>query len=286
MTAVTVPPNATQPGHTRTALRPRRRRRQRWFTSSRRSANVVRLLLAIAVIAGLWELIARFVITDRLILAPFSDVMVALGHEAGTGVLWKNIATTLLELAVAFPIAVVAGVVIGAVLASSRVLSQTLDPLLTAVYSLPIVALAPLFVAGLGFGLSSKVALILLISVFPVIANTEAGLRAADAGLVEMSHSFTATRTQTLKTVTLPFSIPFIVGGVRVAFARAIVGAIVAEFFGAVAGVGYAIMAASQTYATATLLAYVLVLGVLGFCSSIVLEAWEHRLAPWKEVDR
>lgn len=283
MTVVSMSSDRDLPRHTRVVLRQRKRR---WFLSDRRSANAVRLLFAIAIVAGLWEIVARYFVTDRLIFAPFTDVMAALGHEATSGALWDNIRTTLLELAVAFPIAVISGIVIGAILASSRVLSQTLDPLLTAVYSLPIVALAPLFVAGLGFGLSSKVALILLISVFPVVANTEAGLRAADAGLIEMSHSFAATRLQILKTVTLPFSVPFIIGGVRVAFARAIVGAIVAEFFGAVAGVGYAIMAASQSYETATLLAYVLVLGVLGFVSSIVLEAWERRLAPWKEVDR
>ena len=201
MTATSASTDRDLPRHTKVTLRQRQRRRQLWFLSDRRSANAARLLVAIAIIAGLWELVARYFITDRLIFAPFSDVMVSLWHEVTNGDLWNNITTTLVELAVAFPIAVVSGIVIGAVLASSRVLSQTLDPLLTAVYSLPIVALAPLFVAGLGFGLSSKVALILLISVFPVVANTEAGLRAADSGLVEMSHSFAASRMQVLKTV-------------------------------------------------------------------------------------
>lgn len=257
-----------------------------WFTGHTRGANLARLTLSLVLLAAIWEFVARFIITDRLILVPFSDVVAALVREAETGALWNNSETTFLELAVAFPLSVALGVVLGAILASSRIVAQTFDPIITALYSLPIVALAPLFVAGLGFGLTSKVVMIILISVFPVIANTEAGLRAADAGLIETARSFGATRLQTLRTVTLPFSVPFIIGGVRVAFARAIVGAIVAEFFGAVSGIGFAIMAASQNFATARLLAYVVVLGVIGFVSSIALEAIERHLAPWRETTR
>src|SRR5690606_4629537 len=151
----------------------------------------------------------------------------------------------------------------------SRLLQQLLDPLLTALYSVPIVALAPLFIAWLGFGIESKVAIILLVSVFPVIINTEVGLRSTDRGLIEAARSFNAKPLQIFTTVMLPFAVPFIIGGVRVAFARALVGVVVAEFFGAFAGFGYAILAASQTYGTARLLGYVVILALIGMFSSI-----------------
>lgn len=262
----------------------RRPRRGAWLGGETRGASATRLFFSLGMFALVWELLARYVVTNKLIVVPFSDVVAALRIEAQSGSLWTNSVTTLTELVVAFPIAVVGGMAIGAVLASSKPVRQTLDPLLTALYSLPIVALAPLFVAGLGFGLSSKIAMVVLMAIFPVIANTESGLRAADAALIEAARSFSATRWQILRTVTLPFSVPFIVGGIRVAFARALVGVIVAEFFGAVAGFGYAIVAASQAYQTARLLGYVVLLGVVGLVSSIALRAWERRLAPWREA--
>lgn len=141
----------------------------------------------------------------------------------------------------------------------------------------------PLFTAGLGFGIASKVAIVILMAIFPVITNTDAGLRSAEPNLVETARSYGATRVQVLKTVTIPHSVPFLVSGVRVAFARALVGVIVAEFFGAIAGVGFAIAAAAQSYQTGRLLGYVVVLGLLGLLASIGLTALEKRLAPWRE---
>lgn len=258
--------------------------RRGWLSGETKSASAARLVFSLVLLAVAWELVARFIVTNRLILVPFSEVVTALGAEARSGALWDNSKATLTELVIAFPISVASGVVVGSALASSRMLRQTLDPLITAIYSLPIVALAPLFVAGLGFGLSSKISMVILISIFPVIANTETGLLAADKALIEASTSFGASRWQILRTVTLPFSIPFIIGGVRVAFARALVGVIVAEFFGAVAGFGFAIVAASQSFETARLLGYVVLLGIVGLFSSIVLTAWERRLAPWREA--
>jgi NitT/TauT family transport system permease protein len=271
-------------GKSGVGTRNRKRGRGSWLGGETSGASATRLIVSLGSFAVVWELLARYVVTNRLILVPFSEVLRSLWTEVQDGKLWTNSVATLVELVVAFPIAVAGGMAVGALLASSKAVRQTLDPLLTALYSLPIVALAPLFVAGMGFGISSKIAMVVLMAIFPVIANTEAGLRAADAALIEAARSFSATRWQILRTVTLPFSVPFVVGGIRVAFARALVGVIVAEFFGAVAGFGYAIVAASQAYQTARLLGYVVLLGVIGLLSSLVLRAWERRLAPWREA--
>lgn len=234
----------------------------------------------------LWHLVATFVIDNRLLIVPPAEVAEAFVAEVRSGAFQRHLRITGLELLIAFPIAVLGGLIIGAILAGSKPVRQTLDPILTALYSLPVVALAPLFIAALGFGISSKVAVVILMAIFPVITSTDAGLRSADADLIETSRSFQATRWQVLKTVTFPHSVPFIISGVRVAFARALVGVIVAEFFGAIAGFGFAIAAAAQQYQTARLLAYVVVLGVVGLVASIALTALtalERKLAPWKE---
>lgn len=256
-----------------------------WMTGEGRWSSAARLVVSMAFGIIAWEVLARFVLTNRLILVPFSEVIGALGREAQTGELWRHSQATLLELAISFPLAVVGGVLLGTLLASSRALQQTLDPLLTAMYSVPIIALAPLFIAWLGLGIESKVAIVVLVAIFPVIINTEVGLRSTDDIYLEAARSFNATRLQIFKTVTLPFAIPFIIGGVRVAFARALVGVIVAEFFGSFAGYGNAILSAGQSFQTARLLGYVVILGLLGMFSSIGLRNLERRLAPWREAD-
>lgn len=254
-----------------------------WLGSPARSASLTRLVLSIGLFLVAWQLAAIHLVDNRLLLVPFTEVATALAEEIADGTFADNLNTTVLELAIAFPLAVFGGFVIGAILAGSKPVRQTLDPILTALYSLPIVALAPLFTAGLGFGIASKVAIVILMAIFPVITNTDAGLRSAEPNLIETARSYGASRLQVLRTVTIPHSVPFIISGIRVAFARALVGVIVAEFFGAISGVGFAIAAAAQSYQTARLLGYVVVLGVIGLLASIGLTALERRLAPWRE---
>ena len=194
----------------------------------------------------------------------------------------SNAAATIGAVAASFPVAAVLGIAIGLALSSSRLLALTAGPMLTALNSVPVVALAPLFIAWLGLGFASKFVIVTIFTIFPVLVTTEVGLKATDRGLVEAARSFNASRWQIFTTVTLPFAIPFIVGGLRVAWARALVAIIVAEFFGAFAGFGFAILDAGQSFDTATLLAYVIVLGILGVAGSIAFEAGERRLAPWR----
>jgi NitT/TauT family transport system permease protein len=238
-------------------------------------------LSAVCVLA-VWQAVSFFV-TNRLLLVPPADVVIALIHEAKSGAMWTNAVATVTAVVTSFVVSVALGVGIGLALASSRALSLTAGPLLSALNAVPLVALAPLFVAWLGLGFASKFVLVLLVAVFPVLVTTEAGLRATDKHLVEAAHSFNATPLQVFTTVTFPFALPFIVSGIRVAWARALVGIVVAEFFGSFAGFGFAIMSASQTFDTARVLGYVLVLGTMGLVGGLLFETLERRLAPWRQ---
>jgi NitT/TauT family transport system permease protein len=247
-----------------------------------RIASALRILLSAASVLIIWQLVS-LVVTNRLLLVPPADVAVALVHEVQNGNMWTNATATVVAVVTSFLVSVAIGVVIGLALASSRLLSLTIGPVLSALNSVPIIALAPLFVAWLGLGFASKFVLVLLVAVFPVVVTTEAGLRAADKALIEAARSFNATRLQIFTTVTFPYALPFIVSGVRVAWARALVGIVVAEFFGSFAGFGFAILSASQTFDTARVLGYVLVLGALGLVGSVAFESLERRLAPWRQ---
>lgn len=246
-----------------------------------RGAAITRILISTAFVLIIWQLTAM-VVTNRLLLVPPADVASALLKEVQQGAMATNAWATVTAVVTSFIVSVIIGIGIGLALASSRFLSLTGGPVLSALNSVPIIALAPLFVAWLGLGFASKFVLVLLVAVFPVVVTTEAGLRATDKPLIEAARSFNATSLQIFSTVTFPYALPFIVSGIRVAWARALVGIVVAEFFGSFAGFGFAIMSASQTFDTARVLGYVIVLGAMGLIGSVAFAALERRLAPWR----
>lgn len=248
-----------------------------------RAAALLRMLISVGFVLAVWQLLATYVVTNKLLLVPPAEVFQALGRESGSGALWTNAFATVSAVGASFPVAVLLGVAIGLALASSRLLALTAGPMLTALNSVPLVALAPLFIAWLGLGFASKFVIVTIFTIFPVLVMTETGLKATDKILIEAARSFNASRWQVFTTVTLPFAVPFIVSGIRVAWARALVAIIIAEFFGAFAGFGFAILAAGQSFDTATLLAYVIMLGLLGLLGSIFFEWLERRLAPWRQ---
>ena len=245
------------------------------------AAGAARVLISTAFVLLIWQL-TSLVVTNRLLLVPPMDVATALLVEVQKGSMATNAWATVTAVVTSFVVSVIIGVAIGLALASSRFLSLTAGPVLSALNSVPIIALAPLFVAWLGLGFASKFVLVFLVAVFPVVVTTEAGLRATDKQLIEAAQSFNATPLQIFRTVTFPYALPFIVSGVRVAWARALVGIVVAEFFGSFAGFGFAIMSASQTFDTARVLGYVIVLGAMGLIGSIAFAALERHLAPWR----
>ena len=247
-----------------------------------RLASTIRVLVSVCCVLAIWQLLSM-VVTNRLLLVPPADVALALVREVRQGTMWTNAVATVVAVVSSFLVSCAIGIAIGLALASSRLLSLTGGPVLSALNSVPIIALAPLFVAWLGLGFASKFVLVLLVAVFPVVVTTEAGLRAADKPLIEAARSFNATRWQIFTTVTFPYALPFIVSGVRVAWARALVGIVVAEFFGSFAGFGFAIMSASQTFDTARVLGYVFVLGGMGLIGSVLFASLERRLAPWRQ---
>jgi ABC-type nitrate/sulfonate/bicarbonate transport system permease component len=253
-----------------------------FFEQDSQTAAIARIGLSVLCVLLLWQ-VGSLLVSNRLLLVPPVDVVSALIVEVQRGAMWTNAVATVSAVGASFVVSVMLGISIGFALASSRLLSLTAGPVLSALNSVPIIALAPLFIAWLGLGLASKFVLVLMVAVFPVVVTTEAGLRAADRQLIEAARSFNATSMQIFTTVTFPYALPFIVSGIRVAWARALVGIVVAEFFGSFAGFGFAILSASQTFDTARVLGYVIVLGGMGLLGSVFLESVERRLAPWRQ---
>jgi len=229
-----------------------------------------------------WEVVARYLVHNTLFLAG----PVAVAQKAvdlwRTGELQTNIWTSLTEFAVGFALSAVVGIGGGILLAHSRKTRQYVDPWVSMLYATPLIALGPLFILWMGVGLSAKVAIIFLTAVFPILINTVSGLTGTDPQIIEVARSFGAVPLQVYQKIRFPAALPFIIAGLRLGVARALVGIVVAEFFGARAGIGFMILASAQTFDTASVFLGVIILAVSGVVTVEFLKWVEVRLAPWR----
>src|SRR5262249_46325322 len=152
-----------------------------------------------------------------------------IGELIGTGTLWADLGTTLVETFAGLVIGMVAGVALGVLIASSRTVGRWFYPYVMALYSLPRVALAPLFIVWFGIGLESKIFMVVTMVVFVAFYNTYQGVRGIDPELLEMTRSFRAPWAARLRWAVLPAIAPWILTSLRLSIALALIGAVIAE---------------------------------------------------------
>ena len=249
----------------------------------RRNLTLCRGAASLAGGLVLWEAGARYVIKSTLIIVPPSHVVLAFADLWRQGELQTHVYVSGLEFVLGFALAAVVGVVVGIAIGVSDMIRDLLDPWLSALYATPVVAFAPLFVIWMGIGPASKIAVAFLLAVLPIIINTSAGIRTTDQNLVDVARSFAASRGQIFFKILIPYALAFIIAGLRLGVGRAIIGVVVAEFFGTRAGLGYLILTSSQLFDTSALFVAVVILAGVGVLSVIGLQKLERWLAPWRE---
>jgi len=255
-------------------------------SSSRRKRNVWLLRLAIvAVWLGSWELTATYWI-DPFFYSKPSKIWERLvdWFSAGTdfGSIWYNIFVTVEEAAIGFVIGAVAGVVFGVVLGRSAYLAQVLAPFIKAANALPRIVLAALFLIWFGLGLPSKIATVIVLVFFAVFFNAFTGAREVDRNLIDNARILGATRGQVLKSIVLPSATSWILSSLHVAFGFALIGAVVSEYTGAKAGMGFLIANATGTFDTAGVYAGMLIITVVALFAEWGITALEGRLLRWR----
>jgi NitT/TauT family transport system permease protein len=239
-------------------------------------------VLSLLVGALAWEFISDFIVHDALFLvgprAVFRRFLQMVAHD---GLLYQ-IQVSGTEFGVGMLVSICAGVPLGLALALLPNVRAALRPWVSGLYSTPTVALAPLFILWFGLGLEGKVIVVVLVAVFPILINTEVGVMQADHDQIEMARVLGWHGFQLFIRVHLRSALPYILTGIRLAIGKAIIGVVVAELFGARAGLGYQITVSSQSYDTAGLFAAVGVLAVAGVGLSAIVQALENALAPWR----
>ena len=245
-----------------------------------RAALVQLLPLAAAAAAlGIWWLMKWAFSWQAFILPSPAEVARELWDRRGflPGQTW----TTLLETLEGFGIAIAIGVTLAILIAYSRPLERSLYPLLVALNAVPKLAIAPILVLWMGFGAAPKVAMVVLLCVFPIVLSTATGLASTAVELEELVRSLGATRVQAFRKVRFPAALPHVFVGLKVGISLAVIGAVIGEFVGATRGLGYVIVASGQSADTTLAFASITVLATVSVVLFYVLIALERLLVPW-----
>ncbi len=243
------------------------------------------LLVVVALIA-IWQAAARWdLLADALEIEPFlvpapSDVADSLWNDRE--LLADNAQATLVEILLGFLIAAVTGFVFAVVMHSSDVLRRAFYPLLMASQTVPVIAIAPILVVWLGYGIGPKLVIIALVCFFPITVNTLDGLRSVDPELPRMMRTLDATRWQTLRRIEIPSALPFLFSGLKIAAVISVIGAVFGEWSGSDEGLGHLILVAQGQVQTARVFAAVVVLSTLAIALFGLIALAERKLAWWR----
>jgi ABC-type nitrate/sulfonate/bicarbonate transport system permease component len=249
------------------------------FTAARVQAAVL-TFVGLAAGAGIWEWIGRH--SSRASFAPFSDTVTALWHLLRNGELVHALGSSLELFAAGLGIAVAIGFLVGLLLARVRLLRIGLEPYVAAFYATPMVALVPFILALVGFEFKSKLIVVVLFGVWPILINTLEGARSVNVELLEVARSYRSKELQLWGHVIVPYTLPYTMTGVRQSIARCLVGMLVSEFFFAATGLGNLILINTQRFETANVLAAVMTISLLGVILMTLGRALENYFARWK----
>ncbi|WP_076592533.1 ABC transporter permease [Herminiimonas arsenitoxidans] len=227
------------------------------------------------------EVILRFSPVSPLVLAPPSQIAIAFWNGLTQGMFGPHLQVTLTEMLTGFAIGSLFGLISGVLITEFGRLGRLLYPYLIAIQSLPKVAVAPLLIIWLGYGLSSKIVLVALITFFPVLINTMAGLSVVDQLRLDLMATLNASRWQTFIYVRLPSAATHIFAGLGVAIVLALTGAVVAEFVGAQKGLGVLLLQAQANLDTAGMFAILIILAAIGLGCNLAIRLLEHKLLYW-----
>lgn len=233
-----------------------------------------------AIVLLVWQFVLGHIVNPRYISNPV-DVISRLIGLVAEGEILRHMGVTLLEAGSGFVIGVTLGLVSAFGVMMTRRGYDVVEPFLIAFYSIPKIALAPLFILWFGLGLTPKILLAALMVFFIVFMNTVAGIRTINAGLIEVSRIFGANKWELARKIMFPAAVPAIVASIRITFTRAIEGAVLAEFISSTQGLGYIVVRASRQFDIPTVFAGILIIALVVMTANGLLRILQTKLIPW-----
>jgi NitT/TauT family transport system permease protein len=251
-----------------------------------RKRNITELSLKILIFVSiiiLWEGIVRGLNISQTVFPTVSDVWGILLSSLFDGILLKHFWVTLIESLSGFIIGSFSGIILAVLVVEISWVKKLIYPYIFAIQNIPIVALAPLFLIWFGFGTSSKIALVVAIVFFPVLVNTVNGLENADKSQVKLLRAYAAPPWQIFRRIKIPNSLPYVFAGIEIAIVLSVVAAVISEFVGSNAGLGYLIVMYNNQLNMAAQFAVLIVLGILGITLSFAVQKLTRKFVFWQD---
>lgn len=251
------------------------RRRVSGFLSSALPA------LSVPAVLLLWEAVIRGFAVEPFVFPAPSAVAVALWSGLSSGTYLEALWVTLTEILAGFALGSAFGFGLGLLLASVAILNRIIFPWVVGIQTIPKVAIAPLMIVWFGFGIESKVLIVALTCLFPVLVNTMAGLRATERSRIDLIRAHGGRHSQVVRFVLFPSALPYIFAGLNTAMVLAVIGAIVGEFVGARSGIGVLILQANFNLDLAAVFALLVILAVVGITLNSAIRFVERKVCFW-----
>ena len=238
----------------------------------------------VALILIVWEIVGPFI--SPIFFTYPSKIAVAFYDVTVSGELPYYLGQSLEVMIYGLSIAVIVGIPLGIAMARFRRLDWALDLPINALYATPLVAVVPLLVLWFGIYLKAKIIVVFLFAVFPVLINTYQGVRECDKNMLEVARSFRSSERRMWQDVLLPFAVPYIIAGIRLAIGRGLIGMIIAEFYTTISGLGFMITRYANVFEMDKVFVPVIVLMFLGVSLTTMLKWVGRRIAPWSNANR
>ncbi len=238
---------------------------------------------AVIVFLLTWETIGNWagLINPMFMSAP-SLIFKAAWQLFSSGEIWNDLRVSGIEFGWGYLLSVIVGVPFGIATGWYKRMAYTFDPFVNAMNATPRVALLPLVIIWLGIGILSKVGIIFLGAVFPILINARDGVKTTPYNLLTAAKSFGASEWQIFRSVVLPSTLPFIITGLRLGVGRALIGVMVGELYAATAGVGFMITVAGATFQTDKVFVGVFIFAITGMISMELLSRLEAKFDKWR----
>ncbi|WP_398467350.1 ABC transporter permease [Tardiphaga sp.] len=248
----------------------------------RRLRLVAPAILTAAAIFSVWELTVDYLAVPQYILPSPSTIAARIGEDLRSGEANSHFLITLTEVLLGIAISIVAGLVLGTLIGTVSLVERMLYPIILVVQTIPKVAVAPLMVIWLGYGISSKVVTAALISFFPILVNVITGIRSVDERRVSLMRMLCASPSQIFFKVRLPNMLGYVFAGLEVGVVLALIGAIVGEFVGASMGIGSLIVQRQSQIDVPGVFSLLAYLSVLGLTLTTVVRLARQRIVFWR----
>jgi ABC-type nitrate/sulfonate/bicarbonate transport system permease component len=238
---------------------------------------------AVVIFLTAWELVGNVLgIINPMFMSSPSLIFKAAIQMFGSGEIYNDLYVSGIEFFWGYVLSVIVGVPFGIATGWYKKMAYIFDPFINAMNATPRVALLPLVIIWLGIGILSKVGIIFLGAVFPILINARDGVKTTPFNLLTAAKSFGASEWQVFKSVVLPSTLPFIITGLRLGVGRALIGVMVGELYAATAGIGFMITVAGATFQTDKVFVGVLIFAISGMIAMEMLTRLESRFDKWR----